>query len=66
MNPNKIFIKPVEVGKCPLCGGKTYSEDNPSDDVTLAEACSECNWWQNQFLTWEEIKSSDTDKLEVF
>lgn len=66
MNPGKIFIKPVEVGKCPLCGGKTYSEDNPSDDTTLAEVCSECDWWQNQFLTWEEIKSSDTDKLEVF
>lgn len=66
MNPNKIFIKPVEVGKCPLCGSKTYSEDNPSDDATLTVACSNCDWWENQFLTWEEIKSSDTDKLEVF
>lgn len=66
MNPNKIFIKPVEVGKCPLCGSKTYSEDNPSDDATLTVACSNCDWWENQFLTWEEINASNTYELEVF
>ena len=66
MNPNKIFIKPVEVGKCPLCGSKTYSEDNPSDDATLTIACSNCDWWENQFLTWEEINANNTHELEVF
>lgn len=66
MNPNKIFIKPVEVGKCPLCGSKTYSEDNPSDDATLTVACSNCDWWENQFLTWEEINANNTHELEVF
>lgn len=66
MNPNKIFIKPVEVGKCPLCGSKTYSEDNPSDDATLTVACSNCDWWENQFLTWEEINANNTHELEAF
>ena len=54
-NPSNMFIEPVHVGQCPLCGGDTYSENDPSDDPTLSVRCCKCNWWENQFLTWEEM-----------
>ena len=71
-NPSNMFIEPVHVGQCPLCGGDTYSENDPSDDPTLSVRCCKCNWWENQFLTWEEMNcmiddfSASSDSEDIY
>ena len=49
-----MFIEPIRVRSCPLCGSDVYSENDPSDEHLMSEVCSVCNWNQNQFLSWEE------------
>lgn len=62
-DPNKMFKEPVHVGDCPLCGGAVYSENDPSDDPSMSERCCKCTWWQNQYLTWEEMNEM-IDEIE--
>lgn len=42
---------------CPLCGGKTYTYNNPEDDETDGVYCEhdECPWFRNQFISYEDI-----------
>lgn len=56
-----MFLEPVKVGKCPLCGADTYSENDPTNDPTISVRCCECVWWENQFLTWEEMNNMIND-----
>lgn len=53
--PSSMFLEPVSVGECPLCGGDVYSENDPSNDHTMARRCCKCTWNDNQFMTWEEM-----------
>lgn len=54
-NPKDMFIDPVHMCQCPLCGGNVYSENDPSDDPSMSRRCCKCTWNDNQFLTWEEM-----------
>lgn len=56
----------VEERKCPECGALIYSHNDPSQDNTLGEYCSniECKYMANQYMTWDEIKSSCAIKSE--
>lgn len=54
-DPDNMFLEPVHVGQCPLCGGDTYSENDLSNDPSMSERCCKCNWWKNQFLDWDDI-----------
>jgi len=56
-NPSDMFIEPIHVGQCPLCGANTYSENDPSGDTTMSVRCCKCDWWENQSLTWEEMNN---------
>lgn len=60
-NPSSMFFEPVHVGKCPLCEGDTYSENDPSNDPSMSVRCCECDWNVNQFLTWEEMNGMVDD-----
>lgn len=42
---------------CPCCGERLYAYNNPSDDPTLGEYCSDpkCDYFRNQFVSYEEI-----------
>lgn len=57
-----MFVEPVCVGTCPLCGAEIYSENDPSVDPTMCVTCSVCEWWENQFLTWEEISDLEVNR----
>lgn len=57
-DPEDMFIEPVHIGQCPLCGGNVYSENDPSNDHTMARKCCKCTWNDNQFMTWEEMNET--------
>lgn len=66
-DPSSMFKVPVHVGDCPLCSGAVYSENDPSDDPSMSERCSKCTWWQNQFLSWDDINGFlEPDEKEVW
>lgn len=50
------FEEPVRMGSCPLCGSSIYSENDPSRDPMARRVCENCDWEDNQFMTWEEIR----------
>lgn len=54
-DPEDMFMEPVHIDQCPLCGGNVYSENDPSNDHTMARKCCKCTWNDNQFMTWEEM-----------
>lgn len=54
-DPSTMFLEPVRVGECPLCGEATFSENNPDNDPSLSVRCCNCDWYENQFLSWEEL-----------
>ena len=51
-----LFIS--EAKKCPECGCNTYSYNDPANDSTISEYCtnSECEYTENQYIDWEDIK----------
>ena len=57
-SPDSMFMEPVHIGQCPLCGGNVYSENDPSNDHTMARKCCKCTWNDNQFMTWEEMSET--------
>lgn len=50
----------VEDKKCPECGSLIFCYNDPSEDSTLGEYCTNmhCEYTANQYMSWEEIKSS--------
>lgn len=44
--------------KCPECGCNTYCYNDPAQDSSMSEMCtnSDCDYLTTQFLSWEEIK----------
>lgn len=50
----------VEDRKCPECGSLIYSYNDPNDDTSLGEYCTNmhCEYMTNQYMSWEEIKLS--------
>ena len=50
--------------KCPECGSHTYCYNDPGMDSSMSDWCTnaDCNFTQNQFLSWEEIKEFNYNK----
>ena len=40
--------------KCPLCGGKAITENDPGRDPSMTEWCTSdgCDWFTSQFLDY--------------
>lgn len=52
----KFYVYSKE--KCPECGSLIFCYNDPSMDSTLGDYCTnkKCNFQENQFMSWEEIK----------